>query len=279
MRKLLIPFLAGLLGFFLSIGDAILFASTQLDQESNGTISTPVLNFDVRRVGKKVIYPEWNVLPLDRSLGVATSSRGLPTLPAGVSQSNIVVYNSTSLPFVGPMDAGVYWSEGTATTDRDGMWTAADDDTAGLFSSLFLDVDLVSHFAFTMTTQGISLGSGIDSLVPGYSVGFFNNASVPSNPTDFGVHLFGQALSQSSVFSSNPITGNNARTTQGWVLGAVTTAHATQAAFFSANTGANYVIVFRNLGRGPNLGSSTGTGDVLIDVRSANSGGPCPGRD
>lgn len=251
------------------IGDAILFSSNQLRQQNDGSVSTTVLNFDLRRVGKTVVYPEWNVIPMNRTLGVATSNRGLPTFPAGVVSDDIITYNTSNLPGVTPLDAATYWTEGT----RDGIWNGADD-YAGFFSSLHVDVNLISHFAFTMTTQGIKLGSGMDTLVPGYAVGFFNNASVPFNPTDFGVNMFGEALSQNAVFSSNPITGNTRNSTQGWILGAVTTDHADPTSFFAANPGANYVIVFRNMGRGPSLGSTTGTSDVLIDVRSADTTGP-----
>ena len=256
------------------IGDAILFNSNQLTQTS-GTVATTVLNFDLRRVGKQVVYPEWNVVPMNRNLGVATSNKALPTLPAGVTSNSIVTYNTSTLPNATPINGAIFWAEGSSTSDRDGEWTAADDDVSSFFSSMYLDANLISNFAFTMTTQGIKMGAGIDALVPGYAMGFFNNASVPNDPTDFGVTMFGEELSQNAVFASNPITSNNRNSTQGWILGAVTMDHADPTAFFSANPGSNYVIVFRNMGRGPDLGDSPpDTGDVLIDVRSADTTGP-----
>lgn len=257
------------------IGDSILFSANNLTQSQDGTVEPFTLNFDLARVSKHIAYPEWNVIPVDIAAGVASSNRSLPALPAGVTSGSIVEYNTSTLPLTDPLDAAAFWFEGSSSSDRDGIWTAADDDVCGFMSSLAIDADQINHFAFTMTTNGIALGDGIESLVGGYAVGFYNGATVPFFPTDFGVQMFGAPLAQTSVFTGNPVTGNSARSSQGWILGAVTNPFADPTAFFTANPGADYVLMFRNMGRGPRIGTAPGnTQDVLIEIRSADTVGP-----
>jgi hypothetical protein len=87
--------------------------------------------------------------------------------------------------------------------------------------------------------------------------------------------MFGPELSQSAIFSGNPVTGNNARTTQGWLLVSVTDSFDTADEFFAANAASdpNYIIVFRNLGR-RTVSGTTNTADVIINIRSADTVGP-----
>ena len=255
-------------------GTAILFGATNASQTDDGTIDPIVVNFDLAQVGKKVIYPEWNIVCMDRARGVASSNRSLPEFPAGVDSDDVVIYNTSTLPSASPFEAATYWVDG----QRDGIWTAADD-YGGFMSSVAIDADQISNFRFTMTTQGIQLGNGITSLIGGYAVGFFNNATVPFLPTDFGVQIFGPELSQPAVFTSNPISGNNSRTTEGWLLVSVTDSFDTAEEFFTANAASdpNYIIVFRNLGRRTDLGTGSGTttgSDVVINIRSADTVGP-----
>ena len=262
------------------IGDPILFQAQVLKSNNNdGTAPDGlVLNFDLRRVGSQIVNPEWNLIPLDRAMGVvAQSSSNLPTLPAGVTTSNIVTYNTSQFPYANPISAGVFWAEAGAGFNGlgnpliaayDGKWTAADDN-AGPFSTIGLDADLITHFAFTLTTKGVQLGSGITSLVGGYGVAFYNNADLSgvSRLNNFGLFQFGTALSQTSIFGSNPITSGNNRAGNGWILGACTNPFDPATGFFGANAGSDYLISFSNDGRNPATGNST----VLISVGSLDA--------
>ena len=262
------------------IGDPILFEAEVLrSNNQDGTARDGlVLNFDLRRVGSQIVNPEWNLIPMDRAMGVvAQSNSNLPTLPAGVTTSNIVTYNTSQFPYANPISAGVFWAEAGAGFNGlgnpliaayDGKWTAADDN-AGPFSTIGLDADLITHFAFTLTTKGVQLGSGITSLVGGYGVAFYNNADLSgaSRLNNFGLFQFGTALSQTSIFGSNPITSGNNRAGNGWILGACTNPFDPATGFFGANAGSDYLISFSNNGRNPATGNTT----VLIEVGSLDA--------
>jgi hypothetical protein len=264
-----------------TVGDPILFEAAVLrSNNSDGTARDGlVVNFDLRRVGSQVVNPEWNLIPLDRAFGVvAGTNSNLPALPAGVTTSNIVSYNTAQFPYANPLSSGVFWAEngggffgiGTPLPGAyDGKWTAADD-VAGPFSTIGLDPDLITHFAFTLTTRGVQLGNGITSLVGGYGVAFYNNADLSggSSLNNFGLFQFGTALAQTSVFGSNPISSSNNRAGNGWILGAVTNPFDPATGFFAANAGSDYFIAFRNNGRNPATGNST----VLIEVGSLDAG-------
>ncbi len=268
------------------IGDPILFEAEVLRANASGG-SAPdglVLNFDLRNVGSHIVNPEWNLVPLDRAMGVVSqSTSNLPVLPAGVTSANIVTYNTAQFPFASPLSAGVFWAEAGGGFNGlgapaligayDGKWTNADDigGAGGApFSTIGLDPDLISHMAFTITTKGVQLNSGITSAVGGYGLAFFNNADLAGGSalSTFGLFEFGAKLSQAAVFASNPITSSNNRAGNGWILGTVTNPYDPASGFFGANSGSDYIISFRNMGRNPATGNTT----VLIDVGSLDSG-------
>jgi len=263
-----------------AVGDPILFEAQVLrSNNSDGSARDGLtLNFDLRRVGSHIVYPEWNLVPIDRASGVvAGSNSNLPALPAGVTTANIVSYNTAQFPFASPLSASVFWAEAGAGFNGlgnpligayDGKWTAADDFT-GPFSTIGLDENLVTNFVFTLTTRGVQLGNGITSAVGGYGVAFYNNANLSggNNLNNFGVFQFGTQLAQTSVFASNPINSGNSRSGNGWILGTVTNPFDPASGFFSANAGSDYFIAFNNLGRNPATGNFT----VLIDVGALDS--------
>lgn len=264
------------------VGDPVLFNAfiNQANNNDGTAADALVLNFDLRRVGSHVVHPEWNLIPLDRVGGVvAGAASNLPVLPAGVASNTINSYNTAQFPYANPLSGGVFWAEAGAGFNGlgnpligayDGKWTAADDRT-GPFDTIGLDPDLTTHFAFTLTTRGVQLGNGITSLVGGYGVAYYNNADLAgnSNLSTFGVFQFGAPLAQTAVFASNPISSNNNRAGNGWILGAVTNPFDPASGFFAANPGSDYLIAFRNNGRNPATGNTT----VLIDVSSLDGAG------
>jgi hypothetical protein len=127
------------------------------------------------------------------------------------------------------------------------MWTRSED---AEFDKIIIDADCFNHFAFTMTSLGIQIGSGINNVVGGYATGIlsFDNGT----PGTIGVFQFGAPLTGTEFFaqgtSANTFPNNS--TTQGWAL-------LTSKARFSpastiddagGNADIDYAIYFRNNG-------------------------------
>ncbi len=231
-------------------GGAILFNPNQRRQATSGSplaAPTPTqVTFNLANVGSSALPnrgtsgSNWTMVAVDRNGGYATATNQLPTLPAGVNQSAI---RTGTLVAAGPLDSWVYWFD----NDEDGIW-----DFNETIDGMVIDANRINHFAFTMTTRGVQVGSGITGVIGGYGVGFFNGSS-----DNFGAQFHGAPLQQNAVFATNPINSGNRSATQGWVL-AVATVDTTAANFFAAgfNSVADFIIAFR----GGNLGWVDATG-------------------
>lgn len=217
-------------------GDPLLFATYNRSQTAPDD-ATNARQFDINltNIGSQAVYPEWNTIAFPRASGFAKASNNIPVLPNGVTSTTVRV--GSALPFVDPVDQFVWWQENSA----DGLWTISDDDTSGSFDSIVIDADCFSNFYFTMSSFGVQVGSGLTNLVGGYALGFYNNSGNNLGAFQFGVPLTGNAVFSPTFFPNNT-------TTQGWTLATVSAAFASGTAFGTANSRADYIIVFDNNG-------------------------------
>ncbi len=242
------------------VGDAIVFNPNNLRQESNNTASDATrLNFSLANVGVEPLFDNWNMVPFARALGVARSSRDIPTLPRGVVSSNVIV---GELLAASPIDQFVYFDD----INDDGEWTAADDDDSQ-FDSIIIDADTFKHFRFTLTTNGIRMGTGMNALVGGYAVAILNYSALE----DLGVFQFGPALPGGSVFTANPITNSNASATQGWLLVTNTQEYDPATGFFTANPGSDYLINVANVNGLEDADAENSVGSLDPTATDANN--------
>lgn len=219
----------------------------------NPAVSTENVVFNLQNVGTTSAFNGWNLIPNGRNSGYATTTGNRPSpRPTGVAEANIITASSLS-PSVGPVDQFVWFRDLAAPF---GVWNIDDDaalpggtaalDAGEFFSTLALDADCFSHFAFTMTNQGVRLGNDINALTGGQALGFFNN-----NNGRLGIFQFGAPLDAASIFgTAAPNLFPNSTTTLGWALVTNTedTTFANFGAFFTANSPADYMIIFSNDG-------------------------------
>lgn len=218
-------------------GGPLLFNPQNRRQNQDRTaVDATVFNINLANVATESIFPGWNLVGFNRAGGYATATNSRPTLPAGVSTNNVVV--GTTLPFVGPLDQFVYFRDSTV----DGEWTVSEDSD---FSDIVVDFDCFPDwFAFTMTSFGVQVGSGITNIVGGYAIGIFNNAFGSS----YGMFQFGAPRSGTALFpSSAPF--QNSSSNLGWGLFTSPSEFDPATGIGgTANPNLDYIILFRNNG-------------------------------
>jgi hypothetical protein len=205
----------------------------------NPAPDTVSFNMNVANVGQRHVHEQWNIVPMDRASGYATSAANQPSpLPVGVVAANFAPVSSLT-PTVGPLQQFVWFSD----SNNDGVFTISD----GGLDNIIIDVrQFVDFFAFTMNNQGVRVGNDINSLCGGQALGFFFNDYAID--TSIGMVQLGNPMNSASVFPASGTFFPNNTTTFGWALGTVTTngGFATPAAFFTANPRADYIIIFQN---------------------------------
>lgn len=233
-------------------GGPLLFQANNRIQTGTNANNAVSFNVNLNNIGAQTVWPEWNTVAYPRAGGFARAASNVPVLPSGVVSANVRV--GSALPFVDPADQFVWWND----NNSDGAWTIDDDSSsASPFDSVIVDADAFPNFAFTMTSFGVQVGTGITNLVGGYGLGFFN-----ATYSTLGAFQFGAPLNSASVFG--PTFFPNSSTTQGWTLATVSQAFSPATGFGPANTRSDYIIVFDN------------NGPAGIQVRSlsiANPGG------
>jgi hypothetical protein len=221
-------------------GGPLLFnAQNRIQNSDRSAVNATTFNINIANVGAVNAFPGWNMLGFNRVSGFATTTSTRPVLPTGITTSNIVT--TSSLPFVGPLEQFVYWYE----DDTDEMWLSSEDSD---FSDIVIDSKCIPNFAFTMTSFGVQIGSGINNIVGGYGIGFFLNTS-----SDIGIFQFGAPLTGSTLFSSTAPFPNSS-TTQGWGLFTAKQAYVPATSIATGNTNLDFIIVFRNNGSNPPAG-------------------------
>lgn len=215
------------------IGDGVVFAPNNLTQDNGAATDATNINFSLANVTTRTIHAnDWTMMPFSSASGFANSSRDIPELPNGVAEGNIV---TDSWLAASPMEQFVYWDDNSF----DGVFDSSD----GGFGELFVDFDCVDHMRFTLTTNGIEMGSGMSQVVGGYGVGILEISG-----NNWGVFQFGAPIAPQAVFAANPISGSAANATQGWLLVSTSDNHDDATNFFTANPGTDYIIFFDNQG-------------------------------
>lgn len=247
-------------------GAPLIFNPLNRRQTTGNADNASSFNINLANVGTEMIYQGWNLVPFNRQGGFANTAGNRPVRPGEVDEAEIVVPTTAApLPLgASAVDQFVLFND----DDNDGFWTSNDD--GGRFDAIVIDADTFRHFAFTMTSFGVQIGSGINNLVGGYALGFFNNDDFGRN---FGVFQFGAPFANNVLFPGTTAANTfpNSATTQGWALVSSKTGYATVAAARNANTNPDldYIIYFRN--NGPNAG---GNGLNTIEVQSADLTSP-----
>jgi len=251
-------------------GGPLLFnPQNRRQNQDRSAVDATVFNINLANVGTEQLHPGWNLVGFNRAGGFATATNSRPTLPAGVTTSNVVV--GTTLPFAGPLDQFVYFRD----PNRDGEWTVSEDSD---FSDIVIDFDcLANWFAFTMTSFGVQAGTGINNVVGGYAIGIFNNSV---NAWSYGMFQFGAPRSGTALFSASaPFSNSSANL--GWGLFTSPTAFDPATGIGgTANPNLDYIILFRN--NGPlasqtfevsslDLAAPTGT-DNINDTEEVDAG-------
>lgn len=221
-------------------GGPLLFNPQNRRQASDRTaVNATVFNINLANVATEQMHPGWNLVAFNRAGGYATATNSRPTLPAGVSTSNVQV--GTTLPFVGALDQFVYFRD----SNRDGEWTRSEDSD---FSDIRVDFDFFPNwFAFTMSSFGVQAGTGINNLVGGYAVGIFVNDDYYGS-SSYGAFQFGAPRTGTALFPSNaPFVNSTANL--GWGLFSSPSAFDPATGIGgTANPNLDYIILFRNNG-------------------------------
>lgn len=221
-------------------GGPLLFRPMNRTQNSDRTaVDATVFNINLANVGMEVLHPGWNLEGFSRNSGWSTASSTRPVLPAGVTTANVVT--GTTLPFVGPLEQFVFWFE----DDLDGMWLSTEDTS---FRDIVIDSKRFPHFAFTMTSLGVQIGSGMNNLVGGYGFAMFIYDSGP-----IGYFQFGAPLTGSAIFASGT-TFPNSSATSGWGIFTARQDFDPASGIASGNSNLDYIILFRNNGNNPPAG-------------------------
>jgi len=202
-------------------------------------VNATSFNINIANVGTVNVFPGWNLVGFARNSGFAASTAGRPTLPAGVTAANVV--SGSTLPFVGALEQFVFWEESTV----DNMWLSTEDSD---FRDIIIDSKCFNNFAFTMTSLGVQIGSGINNLVGGYGFGFFVNTN-----STYGIFQFGAPLTGAALFAA-PATFANSTTNLGWALVTARQDVAPATALSTGNATMDFIILFRNNGPNPPAG-------------------------
>jgi len=235
------------------LGPAITFESLQDSDDPSDT------DYDINlsEIGLEIVHSGWNLLKFARACGFAVSSKDIPDLPNDVLLDNVQI--GTELPLATAGSLFSFFDDGNA----DGRWTAADDGASNSFDSLIIDINCLTHFIFTLTSEGVQVSSsnganGVRSVVGGYGVGFFNGEG------RIGVFQLGTELpSTTSIFNNGAFPNNNS--TLGWYIGS--NRQLVDAATFRSNNGADFVIRFRRTSNGNvEIATNPNTVDPLENV-------------
>ncbi|MDX2115439.1 MAG: hypothetical protein SFZ24_07430 [Planctomycetota bacterium] len=254
-------------------GAPIVFRAQNRTQQSSGEASDAFsFDFDVADVGRESIFQGWNAIGNQRKFGFSTSASSNPLLPTGVVAADVRTFGAggvpaaSRMPFAGPFEQFALFRD----TNSDGFWTIADGTD---LSGIVVDVSCLRHFIWTLTSRGLSVGSGVSSIVGGYGIGFFNNSGTAGGGSTFGMFQFGTALDSGEFFPS--AFPNNA-TTQGWAFVTAKQAFATPAAVadIDGNGEVDYIISFRN--NGPNAAAA---GRQTTEVSSFDLSAESPEED
>lgn len=242
----------------ISGGGPLLFNPNNRTQDNDGSAAGATsFNINLANVGMESAYEGWNLLSFARASGFATANNQIPTLPRGVTSSNVVT--GVNLANATTLSQFVYFVD----DDGDDEWTADDDNTVGSFDSMVIDANCVDHFAFTLTSRGVQTSSAFDGrfsngilgLTGGYGVGFFNGTN-----DAVGVFQFGAPLTAGGVFDT---AFPNSNVTLGWALVSYTPQGEsdTTAEFFSNNDDSDFLIIFDR------------TSDNDVEISSASPSG------